>query len=97
MVCDTPLYCAKNASFFTLKTRRRRIEILQFLRMFKTQCDKNDIAEGAALIILPDFLAGAAETTYLNELELGNEGFGGISSYCHAVQFYCDVLLQIGT
>ena len=63
------------------------IEILQFLRMFKTQCDKNDIAEGAVLIILPDFLAGAAETTYLNELELGNEGFGGISSYCHAVQF----------
>ena len=49
------------------------IKILQFLRMFKTQCDKNDIAEGAALIILPDFLAGAAETTYLNELELGNE------------------------
>ena len=26
-------------------------------------------------------------TTYLNELELGNEVFGGISSYCHAVQF----------
>ena len=63
------------------------IEILQFLRMFKTQCDKNDIAKGAALIILPDFLAGTAETTYLNELELGNEVLGGISSYCHAVQF----------
>ena len=63
------------------------IEILHFLPMFKTQCEKNDIAEGAALIILLDFLAGAAETTYLNELELGNEGFGGINSYCHAVPF----------
>ena len=63
------------------------IEILQFLRMCKTQCDKNDIAEGAALIILPDFLAGAAETTHLNELELGNEGSDGITSFCHAVQF----------
>ena len=63
------------------------IESLQFLRMFKTKRDKNDIADGAALIILPDYLAGAAETTSLNELELGKEGFGGISSYCHAVQF----------
>ena len=55
--------------------------------MFKTHCDKNDIAERAPLIILPNFLAGTAETTYLNEVELGNEGFGGFSSYCHAVHF----------
>ena len=63
------------------------IEALSFLRMFKTQCDKNAISEGAALLLLPDFLVGDAEQTYQNELELGDEGVGGITSYCHAVQF----------
>ena len=63
------------------------IEALSFLRMFKTQCDKNAISEGAALLLLPDFLVGDAEQIYQNELELGDEGVGGITSYCHAVQF----------
>ena len=62
------------------------IEILQFVRMFKTQCDKNDIAKRAAIKILLHYPVGAAETTYMNELELGNEVVRGISSYCHAVQ-----------
>ena len=55
--------------------------------MFKTQCDKNPISEGAALLLLPDFLTGDAEQVYQNDLELGDEGVGGITSYCHAVQF----------
>ena len=63
------------------------IGALSFLRMFKTQCDKNAISEGAALLLLPDFLIGDAEQIYQNELELGDEGVGGITSYCHAVQF----------
>ena len=63
------------------------IETLSFLRRFKTQCDKNVISEGAALMHLPDFLFGDAEHIYQNELELGDEGVGGINSYCHAVQF----------
>ena len=63
------------------------IEALSFLRMFKTQCDKNAISEGAALLLLPDFLVGDAEQIYQNELELGDEGVGGTTSYCHAVQF----------
>ena len=36
------------------------IEALSFLRMFKTQCDKNAIPEGAALLLLPDFVVGDA-------------------------------------
>ena len=63
------------------------VEALSFLRMFKTQFDKNAISEGAALLLLPDFLVGDAEQVYQNELELGNEGVGVITSYCHAVQF----------
>ena len=63
------------------------IEALSFLRMFKTQCDKNAISEGAALLLLPDFLVGDAERISRNELELRDEGVGGITSYCHAVQF----------
>ena len=55
--------------------------------MLKTQCDKNAIPEGAALLLLPYFLVGDAEQVYQNELELGDEGVGGIASYCHAVQF----------
>ena len=55
--------------------------------MFKTQSDKNAISEGAALLLLPDFLIGDAEQVYQNELELGDEGVGGIISYFHAVQF----------
>ena len=55
--------------------------------MFKTQCDKNAILEGAAVLLLPDFLVGDAEQIYQNELELGDEGVGGTTSYCHAVQF----------
>ena len=35
------------------------IEALSFLRMFQTQCDKNAISEGAALLLLPDFLVDA--------------------------------------
>ena len=63
------------------------IEALSVLRMFKTQCDKNAISEGAALLLLPDFLFGDAEQIYQNELELGDQVIGGITSYCHAVQF----------
>ena len=46
------------------------IEAPSFLRMFKTQCDKNAISEGAALLLLPDFLTGDAEPVYQNDLEL---------------------------
>ena len=63
------------------------IEALSFSRIFKTQCDKNAISEGAALLILPDFLVGDAEQVYQNELVLGEDGVGGITSHCHAVQF----------
>ena len=42
---------------------------------------------GAAILLLLDFLLGNAEQIYQNELELGEEGVGGITSYCHAVQF----------
>ena len=62
-------------------------EALSILRMFKTHCDKNAILEGAALLLLPDFIFGDAEHIYQNELELGDEGVGGITSYCHAVKF----------
>ena len=62
------------------------IEALSFLRMFKTQCDKNAISEGAELLLLPDFLFGDAEQIYQNEFELRDEWVEGISSYCHAVQ-----------
>ena len=55
--------------------------------MFKTQCDKNAISEGAALLILPDFFFGDVEQIYQNDLELGDEGVRGTTSYCHAVQF----------
>ena len=65
----------------------KHIEALSFLRMFKTQCDKNAISEGAALLLLPVFLVGHAEQLYRNELELRDEGVGGITSYSHAVQF----------
>ena len=37
------------------------IEALSFLRMFKMQCDKNAISEGAALLLLPHLLVGDAE------------------------------------
>ena len=37
------------------------IEALSFLRMFKTQCDKNEISEGATLLLIPEFLVGDAE------------------------------------
>ena len=63
------------------------IEALSFFRTFKMQCDKNAIPEGAALLLLPNFLVGDAEQVYQYELELGDEGVGGITSYCHAVQF----------
>ena len=33
------------------------------------------------------FLVGDAQQVYQNELELGDEGVGRITSYCHAVQF----------
>ena len=56
------------------------IEALSLLRIFKTQCDKNAISEGAALLVLHDFLFGDAEQVYQNELELGDEGVGGITS-----------------
>ena len=52
------------------------IEALSFLRMFKTQCGKNAISEGVALLLLPDFLVGHAEQVYQNELELGDERCG---------------------
>ena len=55
--------------------------------MFKAQCDKNAISERNALLRLPDFLFGDAEQIYQNELELGDDGVGGITSYCCAVQF----------
>ena len=53
--------------------------------MFKTQCDKNAVSEGAALLSLPDFLFGDAEQIYQNELELGDEGVEGTASYFHTV------------
>ena len=65
----------------------RIMEALSFFRMFKAQCDKNTISEGAALLLLPDFLVSDAEQIYQNELKLGDEGVRGITSYCHAVQF----------
>ena len=63
------------------------IETLSFLRMLKTQCGKHAISEGAALLLIPDFLVGDAEQVYQNELELRDEGVGGITSYFRAVQF----------
>ena len=57
------------------------IESLSFLCMFKTQCDKNAISEGAALQLLPDFLVGDARQMYQNELEVGDEEVGEITSY----------------
>ena len=54
--------------------------------MFKTKCDKNAISEGAALLVLTDFLVGDVEQVYQNELELEDEGVAGVTSYCHAVQ-----------
>ena len=50
--------------------RSKPIEALSFLHMFKTQCDKNAISEGAALLLLPDFLVGDAKQVYQNDLEL---------------------------
>ena len=61
-------------------------EALSFLRIFKTQCDKKAISEGAVFLLLTDFLFGDAEQIYQNELELGDEGVREITSYCHAVQ-----------
>ena len=63
------------------------IEALLCFRMFKTQCDKTTMSEGAVIPRLPNFLFGDAKQIYQSELELVDEGVGGITSYCHAVQF----------
>lgn len=65
---------------------RDPITIIPFLSAYKKQCDRNNVTEGAALVLLPNFLKGEAKESFEANFELGEDGTGGFQTYPGAVQ-----------
>lgn len=63
------------------------IAILRFVSVFKSQLDQDHIGEGAALLILPEFLAGDARDAWEASFEISGEMGGGFTTWPEAVQF----------
>ena len=64
------------------------IAVLKFLAQFKEAADRNGISEGAARLLLPDFLQGKAKTGYNASLHadaIRNDS-GGIRTFVDVVQ-----------
>ena len=66
---------------------RDPISVIPFLSAYKKQCDRNNVAEGAALVLLPNFLKGEAKESFEANFELGEVGGGGFHTYPGAVQY----------
>lgn len=75
----------------TMKNRKfsgsEPLRVLNFLNLFKAQCDSNGISEGGALLLLPNFLDGEAYELFMSNQDLGEECTGGFATYPEAVQF----------
>lgn len=59
------------------------LKIMHLLLTFKDRCDKNNLSEGAALLILPDIFKGLAKDSLANRMTQG----AGLPTYPHAVQY----------
>ena len=62
------------------------ISVLSFLSRFKQQMDNNKLAEGAACLICPNFLAGDAKEAYENNFELP-EDEGCFNNWPEGIKF----------
>jgi len=63
------------------------LKVLSWLRKFVKACDDNDVSEGMGLYLIPNFLAGDAETRFTRNL-LGSDiagGRGSLGSFLEAV------------
>ena len=75
------------------------ISILDFLSEFKERCDENGISEGAALLLIPKFLTGAARDNFKSYFGRRNSSLGGFSTYPQAVNhllrtYATDVIIE---
>ena len=59
---------------------------MAFLTKLKTQLDNNQISEGAALSIIPDYLEPTRDD-FLRHCDLGDDVPGGFDSYPGAIQY----------
>ena len=62
------------------------ITILAFLTKLKTHLDNNRISEGAALLLIPDYLEDPARDDFLRHCDLGADVPGGFDSFSGAIQ-----------
>ena len=66
------------------------IRILDYLDSFRRVCDIMEVHEGAALLLLPQFMTGAPKQDMLQKVETYSKGHrqsGRLTSYCQAVNY----------
>ena len=69
---------------------KESLKVFSWLRKFVKACDDNDVSEGMALYLIPNFLAGEAETRFTRNLPKsdGRAGRESLSSFPEAVNWF---------
>jgi len=84
---------AKNMKFSFAGTPmfngKEPLKVCSWLRKFVKACDDNDVSEGMGLYLIPNFLAGDAETRFTRNVpgsDVGG-GWGALGTYPDAVKW----------